>query len=326
MGKADVSLKGYLSNKERFADLFNGYLFEGVQIISPHELVEMNNESNVILPDKMGKKREVTRFGDIRMKWQNEVEFAILTTEFQDMVHYAMPVKSMILDSLCYIDQIRNIWRNIDSMEEKRKLGIGEIFSRFRKEDKLCPVIPMVFYYGDNWDGCLSLHDMFYENVIIPKKTYKTILSKYVPNYTINLFNPSKISDYSIFKTDLQIIFGMLQYREDKNALRKYIFDNEDFFSNMEYDAALATGTMLRSNTWFDKALQKYSNDKEACDMCKAIDDMMMDSRMEGKIEGKIEGMILAYHELGISPEIISTKMNLSIEDVKKILSTVTNI
>ena len=27
MGKADVSLKGYLSNKERFADLFNGYLF-----------------------------------------------------------------------------------------------------------------------------------------------------------------------------------------------------------------------------------------------------------------------------------------------------------
>ena len=98
----------------------------------------------------------------------------------------------------------------------------------------------------------------------------------------------------------------------------------------MEYDAALATGTMLRSNTWFDKALQKYSNDKEACDMCKAIDDMMMDSRMEGKIEGKmegkIEGMILAYHELGISPEIISTKMNLSIEDVEKILSTVTNI
>ena len=57
MWKADVSLKGYLSNKERFADLFNGCLFEGVQIISPHELVEINNESNVILPDKMGKKR-----------------------------------------------------------------------------------------------------------------------------------------------------------------------------------------------------------------------------------------------------------------------------
>ena len=86
----------------------------------------------------------------------------------------------------------------------------------------------------------------------------------------------------------------------------------------MEYDTALATVTMLRSNTWFDKALQKYNNDKKACDMCKAIDDMMMDSRMEG--------MILAYHELGISPKIISSKMNLSIEDVKKILSTVINI
>lgn len=28
MGKADVSLKGYLSNKERFADLFNGYFLK----------------------------------------------------------------------------------------------------------------------------------------------------------------------------------------------------------------------------------------------------------------------------------------------------------
>ncbi len=31
------------------------------------------------------------------------------------------------------------------------------------------------------------------------------------------------------FKTDLQIIFGMLQYKEDKNALRRYISDNENY-------------------------------------------------------------------------------------------------
>ena len=235
MGKADVSLKGYLSDKERFADLFNGFLFEGNEIIKTDELLEINNESNVILPNSKGKTREVTRFGDIRMKWRNSVELAVLTTEFQDKVHYAMPVKSMILDSLCYIDQIKEIWRDIDNPEEKKKLGIEEIFSRFRKDDKLLPVIPMVFYYGDNWDGNLCLYDMFSENDLFAEETYKKILSKYVPNYSINLFNPSKLSDYSIFKTDLQIIFGMLQYKENKNALRKYIFDNEEFFSNISY-------------------------------------------------------------------------------------------
>ena len=252
------------------------------------------------------------------MKWKNIAQLAILTMEIQDKVHYAMPVKSMILDSLCYTDQIREIWRNINNPDEKKQLSVEEIFSRFRKSDRLCPVIPMVFYYGEEWDGSLSLFDMFCENELIPKKQYHSILSKYVPNYTINLFNPFKISDYSIFKTDLQIIFGMLQYREDKNALRKYILDNEVFFSNISLDAAMATGTMLRSDTWFDRAISKYRDEKkEACNMCKAIDDMMMDSKMEGKTEGKV----IAYYDMGLSIEDISDKINLPIEEVERILS-----
>ena len=40
MGAKDAKAKEFLSNNERFADLFNYYLFEGRQIIQPSDLCE----------------------------------------------------------------------------------------------------------------------------------------------------------------------------------------------------------------------------------------------------------------------------------------------
>ena len=37
MGKADISVNNWLEEKERFADLFNGVIFEGKQVIQPNE-------------------------------------------------------------------------------------------------------------------------------------------------------------------------------------------------------------------------------------------------------------------------------------------------
>ncbi len=37
-----------------------------------------------------------------------------------------------------------------------------EFLSRMKKDDKLNPVITVVFYYGEKiWDGSRCLHDMF---------------------------------------------------------------------------------------------------------------------------------------------------------------------
>ena len=326
MGKADVSLKDFFADRCRYADLFNGFLFDGKTVIMPEDLEPMNNESSIIFPDKIGKKRTVTRFWDLRMKWKNKAILVMLTTEFQNKIHYAMPVRNMILDGLCYTDQMKDIWNSIKDKDGKKALSTAEIFSRFRKEDKLYPVIPIVFYYGDDWDGSTCLYDMFGFSNEDLNQTNLEILSKYVTNYKINLFNPAKISDYTIFKTDLQIIFGMLQYKEDKDALRRYIFNNEAYFSSISFEAASATGTLLHNDTWFDRAISKFNDKKkEACNMCKAIDDMMQDSMNEGRIEGKIEGKILAYYDVGLSIEEISIKMNLSADEIESILHSSEN-
>ena len=44
MGQRDYCLKRYLSDETRFADLINGILGEGEQLISPSDLTEMDSQ------------------------------------------------------------------------------------------------------------------------------------------------------------------------------------------------------------------------------------------------------------------------------------------
>ncbi len=65
--------------------------------------------------------------------------------------------------------------------------------------------------------------------------------------------------------------------------------------------------------------------------MCKAIDDMKKKAEAKGKNEGKIEGKIegrnetlienaISFYKNGVSLDIISKSIGISIEDVKNIL------
>ena len=44
----DVVLKNYWQNNEQFADLFNGVLFDGEQIIKAEELEDVDTEESVV--------------------------------------------------------------------------------------------------------------------------------------------------------------------------------------------------------------------------------------------------------------------------------------
>ena len=51
MGNTDVAVKQWLDDGVRFADLFNGILFNGEQIINANELEKVSGESSIILAD-----------------------------------------------------------------------------------------------------------------------------------------------------------------------------------------------------------------------------------------------------------------------------------
>lgn len=68
MGKGDTAGKLWLSDKKRFADLFNGTIFYGKQVIKAEELEMVRGESDIILTDKKNQSRKIQRYRDIVMK------------------------------------------------------------------------------------------------------------------------------------------------------------------------------------------------------------------------------------------------------------------
>ena len=203
MGKGNAAVKQWLGNPRRFADLFNGIVFQGKQVILPEDLHLATGETDILVSDKNKKAKEVQRYRDIIMRWEQGAYLVLLACENQENVHYAMPVRNMLYDSLSYVEQIRQSWKHLESSEEQKVTG-AEFLSQFRKADKLVPVITLVFYYHpDAWDGSLDLHGILR---LSDDESKNKILQKYVSNYRINLVDAGNINELENFHTDLQEI------------------------------------------------------------------------------------------------------------------------
>ncbi len=283
MAEKDIALKRWLKNKERFADFFNGVVFDGEQVIKPEELELDNCEYNIIAEDKDGKKRTVQRYRDIVMCWQGRYDLAILAIENQTNVSYAMPARAMMYDALSYDEQMRKIHE-----EKKIARGIkGDYISTFGREDRLYPVISIVFYYGEKpWEDNKDLFDMFH---IRADERFRETLGKYVTNYKVNIVNGSDAAYHKKFNTDLQMVLGMLQYRKQKRELVKYMDDHRDFFENVDRETIDAINYMMG----FEEVQEfvKDSEEGECINMCQAFKELMEDARNEGLAEGLAEGM-----------------------------------
>ena len=95
MGKSNAAVKNWISVKERFADFYNGTVFDGRQVVRAEELQEVSGESDLILRDTDGKAEELHRYRDVIMRWKGKMDLVILACENQEKVHYAMPVRNI---------------------------------------------------------------------------------------------------------------------------------------------------------------------------------------------------------------------------------------
>lgn len=114
----DVQIQAFFRDNERFADLFNSCLFKGERFVRPEQLRELDtNVSASILSEKfqtaLKRTRDVVKFSG------DGTCYRILGMEHQQHIHYAMPLRTMIYDSLSYLRQAEEISRKITG----RKLG-----------------------------------------------------------------------------------------------------------------------------------------------------------------------------------------------------------
>lgn len=211
MGKEDISKKAYLSDKRRFADLFNGTLMNGEQVIKLEEL-----KSCPTVMDISDEKGIMERLTDISKAYKYDgSRLVTIMLENQDYTDFGMPVRVMLEQAMLYDFQLKELRKKNEEFSLKND---DEYLSGIKKTDRLKPVIVLVAYWGDGeWSGPGCIHDMF-DFGSMPEE-----LRKLVPQYGINVINMKDYSGSENFRTELKVFTGMYYCRNSSKKMKEYI-------------------------------------------------------------------------------------------------------
>ena len=143
---------------------------------------------------------------------------------------------------------------------------------------------------------------------------------KYVQDYRIHLIDPSKLTEEELekFSTSLREVLGYIKYSGDKKQLHSFTENNP----RMRLDADAARVIRTVTNTPVE-----IREEEEEVDMCKAIEEMMEDSRQEGIQKGIQEGKretACALAKMGLPAEQIALAVSTDLEVVKEWLMAAT--
>ena len=321
-GQADTVTKAYMRGNAVFADAFNYLLYDGRAVIDPHDLKEID-PTEIALPfgardgkeNRKQKEEAVQKYRDLLknavVMEDGKTAYVLLGIENQTDIHYAMPVKNAIYDALQYGRQVSEIAarhraeRKHQNLE--KKVSDGEYLSGFYKEDRLIPVITLVIHFGaEEWDGPISLHEMM--EIGNPE------LLKYVQDYRIHLIDPFSLTDEELgkFSTSLREVLGYIKYSGDKKQLHSFTDNNPRM--TMEADAVRVIRTVTNTPV-------EIQEEAEEVNMCKAIEEMMEDSRQEGEVSGalrKAKETACALAAMGLPTEQIASAVSIDLEVVKE--------
>lgn len=296
--------KSYLSDRQRFAQLCNNQLFGGRKIIQPDKLRELDSGELTVKGERIPEMEALEKYRDVLRIYDDQMMFLILGIENQSEVHYAMPLRQMLYDVMRYENQRVEVERE---HLEKKDLRGREYISGMAKSDRLMPVITLTVYWGkEAWDGAKSLHEMLDIPPVLSQ--YKDIIN----DYHMNLLEVHSMENLEDYSGELKAVLGFVRYQKDKVTLRQFVGDNKDIFQNMTPETVRAI-SVLGNARELDNYLENRREDKEAFDMCEALQEMIMDGKEEGKVEGKVEGtaesVLELLNELGDIPKELRAKI-----------------
>ena len=205
-------------------------------------------------------------------------QITLIALESQSDIHYAMPIRVMNVEGANYHQQWR---RRANFHRQQKDLDGAEFLSGFSKEDKIIPMITIVLYWGKQpWDAPRSIKEM------MDLQEYPDVLQQMIVDYPIHLLEVRKYLDLSEFHTDIRYVFGFLQKEEDKKALKRYLEENKEIFTELSQSAYDMISVMSHSRELQEWA---YENSKEGgrTNMCRAITEMIEDGRQDGIKEGR---------------------------------------
>ena len=292
MGK-DGGWKTYFHDNRRYADLINGVGCHGRQIVKETDL----QEEDVTAKDKSR---------DILRKVAFGTSFVIVGIENQEERDYSLPLRNLFYDVSNYEKQASKIRKEV---RKETNLEAGEYLYGFKKDSKLHPLATFILYAGkEPWETPNSLHDIL-DFTDVPEE-----LRDVVSDYKINVIDIREFENTDVFQTDLKQVFDFIRYSTDKKKLLDLV-KNDAYYQAMDEDAFDVITQYTNSKELVQK--KDYTIEGGKNDMCKAIQDLMADSKEEGRESALLEA---AKNLLDVlSDEVIAEKIGLPLEKVQEL-------
>ena len=294
--KPDTILKTFWRDNDHFADLFNAALFDGEQVLNPADLMEVDTDVSSMV--KFNNHAEtVQKVLDVVKKTAYGVDFVIWGLENQSKIHYAMPLRHMIGDSLSYLKEYNEIAAR--NKAEKGCESSDEFLSNLKRTDRLHPVISLCVYYGEKeWDGPFCLADM----LEIPER-----LKPLVSDYKMNLLQLRKSGSLRFHNADVDTVFDVSRsiYEKDFQKINTVYKEKA-----IPAELGVVIGAITESQRLINHALQSEKKGGQIY-MCGALEELVNEGVQRGRQEGRIEVLqegILKGQQEGIHANIRTCK------------------
>lgn len=307
--KADIVVKNYWRNNEQFADFFNAVLFDGVQVIKPDELEDMDTEESSVLEHKKYAQSISASRDNVKIRKKStvyDVELVMLGMEGQERIHYAMPMRVMGYDYGTYKKQYD---ANAAKYKNAKGMSEDEFLSKMRRTDRFVPVITIVIYYGEKpWDGASSLHGM----LNIPKA-----MEPFVNDYKMHLVEARK-NNLKLHNMNNKDLFNLLEILLAKSGKLNETREKAiNYAREHEVEKSVIMTAAGAANCKIDYNMIERKGD---ADMCTVFEE----TRKEGVVEGEAKGIIETGLEFGLSEDDILTrlqnKLNVSLQKAQEYL------
>lgn len=281
-GRKKVVAKQYFSNRERFAEICNHGLFHGETILQADKLKELDSEEQAVMGAAKKDLEVLWKNRDILKQYEDGTVFMIVGIESQTEVHYCMPLRTLMYDTLNYEAQRTEIYQK---HKRNRDLQGAEYMSGFSKYDRLRPVFTLVLYYGEKeWDGAKALMELL--DIPAELMPFKDKLL----DCKLNLLDVRRIENLEEYSDELRALFGFMKYEKDKSALLNYVDTNSQIFNQMPVETARAISVLADVDKIEHFVNRRQKEGKGTVNMCQALRDMENEARNQGRLEGMKKG------------------------------------
>lgn len=244
MGQLDITEKILADYNDVFADIVNGLLFDGKQIVSAKSLKNVKDKSMYKADDT--KIHEMER--DLsKVVTDKGIEVALVGLENQTEIDSNEPLRCIGYDGSAYRSQLNS---------EKKKMY---------------PVVTLVLYFGlTPWNKSKSL----YERLEIGEEW-----KSYVNDYKINLFEIAFLEpeQVALFKSDFKIVadyFVQMRMNNDYVPKRETI---------QHVDELLKLMSVLTKDTRFKEVQNKLKCEGGNTTMCEVLDRIVAEGEARGE-------------------------------------------